>query len=117
MWAHPRQEMTLDPHTALVQVWIGRTSTFIAERRGAIQFPASSPPALPGNVSDGRTLNVAVLVAMPRREDTRPVSGSTLDPRDRPGLFYDEGQLELGVTSLLSEEAMSTAPEEYEQTP
>lgn len=110
--------MTVDPHTAFVQVWIGRRSTFIAERRGAIQFPTSSPPALlPGNVSDPRTLNVAVLVAMPRREDTRPVPGSTLDPRDRPGLFYDEGQLELGVTSLLSEQAMSTAPEEYEQTP
>jgi hypothetical protein len=118
MWAHPRQEMTANTHTQFVQVWIGRRSTFIAEHRGAIQFPASSPPALPpGDVSDPRTLNVAVLVAMPRREDTRPVPGSTLDPRDRPGLFYDEGQLELGVTSLLSEQAMSTAPEEYEQTP
>lgn len=108
MWAH-------QGHTALVQVWIGRTSTFIAERRGAIQFPAPSPPALPpGNISDPRMLDVAVLVAMPRREDARPVRGSTLDPRDRPGLFYDEGQLELGVTRLLSEQAMSTPPEECE---
>jgi hypothetical protein len=97
--------MTVNPHPALVRVWIGRRSTFVAERRGAIQFSASSPPALPpGSVSDPRTLSVAVLVAMPRREDPRPVSGSMLDPRDRPGLFYDEGQLELGVTSLLSEQ-------------
>jgi hypothetical protein len=107
--------MTVNPHTALVQAWIGRASTCIAERRGAIQLPASSTPALPP-VSDPRTLNVAVLVMMPRREDTGPVPGSTLHPWDKPGLFYDEGQLELGVTSLLCEQAMSTAPEEYEQT-
>lgn len=99
---------------ALVQVWIGRRSTFVTERRGAIQVSATSSPALPPrNVSDPRTLKVAVLVVMPRREDPRPLSGSTLDPRDRPGLFYDEGQLELGVTTLLSEQAIS---EEYEQT-
>jgi hypothetical protein len=115
MRAHSKQEMTANPQTALVRVWMGRRSTLIAERRGSIQFPASSPPALPP-VSDPRTLNVAVLVAMPRREDTRPVPGSTLDPWERPGLFYDEGQLGLGVTSLLCEQAMSTAPEEYEQT-
>jgi hypothetical protein len=115
MWAHPRREMTVKPHTALVQKWIGRASTFTTERRGAIQLPASSPPALPP-VSEPRTLNVAVLVTMPRREETRPVLGSTLDPWDRPGLFYDEGQLELGVTSLPCEQAMSTPPEEYEQT-
>ena len=115
MRAHPRQEMTVNPNAALVQAWIGRASCFIAERRGAIQFPASSPPAQPP-FSDPRTLNVAVLVTMPRREDTRPVPGSTLDPLDRPGLFYDEGQLELGVTSLLCEQAMFTAPDVYEQT-
>lgn len=112
MWAHPRQEMTVNPNTAFVQTWIGRASTLIAERRGAIQLPAPSPPALPP-FSEPRKLNVAVLVTMPRREDTWP--GSTLDPWDRPGLFY-EGQLELGVASLLCEQAMSTAPEEYEQT-
>jgi hypothetical protein len=105
----------MKPHTALVQMWIGRASTFIAERPGAIQLPASSPPTLPP-VSDPRTLNVAVLVTMPRREETRPVPGSTLEPWDRPGLFYDEGQLEVGVTSLLCEQAMSTAREEYQQT-
>jgi len=99
--------MTVTPHTVLVRVWIGRRSNFLTERRGASQFPASSPP-----VSDARTLNVAVLVVMPRREDTQPVPGSTLDPRDRPGLFYDEGQLELGVTSLPTEQVISTAPEE-----
>jgi hypothetical protein len=103
--------MTVNTHTALVQAWFGRASTFIAERRGVIQLPASSPPALPP-VSDPRTLNVAVLVTMPRREDTRSVPGSTLDPWDRPGLFYDEGQLDLGVTSLPCEQATSTAPEE-----
>jgi len=105
----------VSPHTALVRAWICCASTLIAERRGAIQFPASSPPALPP-VSDPRTLKVAVLVAMPRREDTRPIPGSTLDPWDRSGLFYHDGQLELGVTSLFCEQAMSTAPEEYEQT-
>ena len=105
--------MTVKPHTALVQAWIGRASAFIAERRGAIQLPASSPPALPP-VSDPRTLNVAVLVTMPRRENTRPVPGFTLDPWDRPGLFYNEGQLELGVTSLPCEQAMSTPSEDYE---
>ena len=108
--------MAVNSHTTLVRVWIGRRSTFITERRGTIQFPAPSSPALPP-VSDPRTLNVAILVAMPRREDTRPVPGSTLDPRDKPGRFYDEGQLELGVTSLLTERAIPTAPEEYEQTP
>jgi hypothetical protein len=115
MWTRPRQEMTVKPHTSLVQAWIGRASTFIAERRGAIQLPASSPPAL-RPVTDPRMLNVAVLVTMPRREDTRPVAGSTLDPWDRPGLFYDEGQLGFGVTSLLCEQVMSAPPEEYEQT-
>ena len=108
--------MTVNPHTALLQAWIGRASTFIAERRGAMRLPASSPPPALPPASDPLTLNVAVLVTMPRREDTRPVPGSTLDPWDRRGLFYDEGQLELGVTTLLCEQAMSTAPEEYEQT-
>lgn len=115
MRAHSKQEMTANSQTALVRVWMGRRSTFIAERRGSIQFPASSPPALPP-VSDPRMLNVAVLVAMPRREDTRPVTGSTLEPWERPGLLYDEGQLGLGVTSLLCEQVMYTAPEEFEQT-
>ena len=113
MWAHPKQEMTVNTHTALVQAWIGQASTFISERRGAILFPASSPPALTP-VSDPITLYVAVLVSLPRRDDT--VTGSTLDPWDRPGLFSDEGQLDLGVTSLLCEQATSTAPEEFEQT-
>ncbi|KAF8504817.1 hypothetical protein F5888DRAFT_790014 [Russula emetica] len=115
MRAHPSQEMIVNPHDALVQAWIRRTSTFITERRGAIELPASPPPALPP-VSDPRTLNVAVLVTMPRREDTRPVPGSMVDPWDRPGLFYGEGQLELGVTSLLCEQAMSTAPEDTDSS-
>lgn len=118
MRAPPMQEITVKTHTALTQAWIGRASTFITNRRGAIQFPASSPPVLPP-VSDPRTLNVAVLVAMPRREGGRAVPGSTLDPLDRPGLFYDEGQLELGVTSvtsLLCEQVMSTAPEAHCRT-
>lgn len=112
------QEMTVKSHTALTQAWIGHASTFITDRRGAIQFPASSPPVLPP-VSDPRTLNVAVLVAMPRREDRQTVLKSALDPLDRPGLFYEEGQLEVGVTSvttLLCEQAMSTASEAHYQT-
>ncbi len=107
--------MTVNHHKASLQARLGCAFAFFAERRGAIQIPASSPPALPP-VSDPRMLNVAVLVVMPRREDTRPVPGSMPDPSDRPGLFYEEGQLELGVTSLLCEQAMSTAPEEYERT-
>ena len=111
MRAHPRREMTMSHHFALAQAWIG---AFFPERREAIQLPASSPPVLPPD-SDPRMLNVAILVAMPRREDPQSVPGYMLHHSDRSGLLYDEGQLELGVTSLLYEQAMCTAPE-YERT-
>jgi hypothetical protein len=113
MRAHLRQELTLNHHIALAQAWIGRASAFFPERREAIQFPASSPPAVPPHF-DPR-INVAVLVAMPRRKDAQPALGS-VHPSDRFGLFFDEGQLELGLTSLLCERAMCTTPEEYKRT-
>jgi hypothetical protein len=96
-----------------VQAWVGRASPFFPERRGVIQFPATSPPAAQPPVSDFPALNVAVLVAMPRREGKGPVPGSKLGSE----LLYNEGQLELGVTSLLCEQATPTASEEhYERT-
>jgi hypothetical protein len=95
-------------HFALAQTWTGRVSTFFPGRREAIQFPASSPPVLPPD-SDPR-INVAVFVAMPRRKDAQPAPGSMLHPLDRSRLLNDEGQLELGVTSLLCEQTV------YERT-
>lgn len=92
----------MDHHIALAQAWIGRARPFRRERREAIQFSAPSPPVLPPD-SDPRILNVAVLVAMPRR-DLQSVTGSTLYPSDRSELLKDEGVLELGVTSLLYEQ-------------
>ena len=113
MRTHPRQEMTANHHTALVQAWVGRASAFFPERRGAIQFPATSLPAAQPPVLDPPALNVAVLVAMPRREGKGPVPGFT----SGSGLLYNEGQLELGVTSLLCEQAKLTSSEEhYERT-
>jgi len=102
----------MNHHIALAQAWIGRAPVFFPERREAIQFPAPSPPELPPD-SDPR-INVAVLVAMPRRKDAPP--GSMLHPSDRCRLLYDEGQLELGVTSPLCEQAMCSPPEEYKRT-
>ena len=98
-------------HIALAREWIGRACAFGSERREATQLPASSPPVLPSDF-DPRVLNVTVLVAMPRK-DAQLVPGSILHPSDRSGLLYDEGQLELGVTRLLYEQA---AQEEYERT-
>lgn len=109
----PRQETTVHHHIAFARGWIGRACAFGPERREATQLPAPSPPVLPPGF-DTRALNVTVLVAMPRRKDVQPVPGSILHPSDRSGLLYDEGQLELGVTRLLYEQA---AQEEYERTP
>jgi hypothetical protein len=102
----------MNHHIALAQAWIGRVSTF-PERREANQSPASSPPVPPPDTNP--RINVAVLVAMPRRKDALPAPGSMLQNSDRSGLFYDEGQLEMGVTSLLCEQTMFTL-EEYERT-
>jgi hypothetical protein len=92
----------MDHHIALAQAWIGRARPFRRERREAIQFSAPSPPVLPPD-SDPRILNVAVLVAMPRR-DPQSITGSMLHPSDRSELLKDEGELALGVTSLLYEQ-------------
>jgi hypothetical protein len=116
MRAHPQQEVTIFHHIALTQAWIGRAGAFLPKRREAIQLPASSPPVVPPRHTDLRMLNVAVFVAMPRRNGIRPISGSMLEPSSGSRLLHDEGQLELGVTSLLCEQAMSTTPEEYERT-
>lgn len=98
----------MEHHIALAREWFGRA---YRERREALQLSASSPPVIPPD-SDPRILNVAVLVAMPRR-DLQSVTGSTLHPSDRSGLLKDEGQLELGVTSLLYEQVTQ---EEHERT-
>lgn len=116
MRAHPQEEVTIFHHSALAQAWIGRACAFFPKRREAIQLPASSPPVVPPRHTDPRVLNVAVFVAMPRRNDVRPVSGSMPHPSSGSRLLHDDEQLELGVTSLLCEQAMYTTPEEYERT-
>jgi hypothetical protein len=116
MRARPQQEGTMFDHFASAQAWIGRACAFLPKRGEAIQLPASSPPVVLPRDSDPRMLNVAVLVAMPRRNDVRPVPGSMLHPSSRSRLLYDEGQLELGVTSLLCEQAMCPTSEGYERT-
>jgi len=98
----------MEQHIASARAWVDRACR---GRREAFQFSAFSPPVLPPD-PDPRILNVAVLVAMPRR-GLQSVTGSTHHTSDRSGLLKDEGQLELGVTSLLYEQVTQ---EEYERT-
>lgn len=105
------------PPVTIAQAWFRGAYRFYPDpgHSATNQFAAPTPPS-PPPTSDPRTLNVAVLVAMPsRRKFARPVSGSAPHPPIESRLSFDEGHLVMGVTSLpYDEQPICTAPKEYE---
>ncbi|KAI0251210.1 hypothetical protein BJV78DRAFT_494980 [Lactifluus subvellereus] len=100
----------IDRQVAMAQPWCYGSYPFLSDH--LIQSSAHRPP--PCNpVSGPRTLNVAVLVAMPsQRPEAHRVRGTTSRRHAvGPRLSYGEGQLLMGVTSLPCEErVVLTAP-------
>ncbi|KAI0302420.1 hypothetical protein B0F90DRAFT_1667608 [Multifurca ochricompacta] len=94
------QEPVIDHHVAMAQAWFRDTYPFHPEH--SIRLPSPHPPA-PLLVSDRRTINVAVLVAMPsRRLEASPECVMTSHHTIGPRVSYGDGQLLMGVTSLPS---------------
>ena len=106
----------IDHQAAMAQTWLYGNYPFFPDR--LIQPSTPRPP--PCNPASGpRTLDVAVLVAMPTQPPEAHRVRGTTSRRHAVGsrLAYGEGQLLMGVTSLpWEEQVMLTAPGECGRT-
>jgi len=107
--SHPRGAPQALPHAfpgSVAQGWFHDSTS----------APPRSSPSPPLPIPDRRTLNVAVLVAMPsRRPPTQPIHGTVPLYPIGSRLSYGEGQLSIGTTTLsCSRQALSAALMDYE---
>ncbi|KAI9465338.1 hypothetical protein BJY52DRAFT_1246605 [Lactarius psammicola] len=104
----------MEHHVAMAQAWLHGTHPL--DPRRPTHFPTPHLPASP-SIPDSRTLNVAVIVAMPsRRPPPQPMHGTTPHHPIGSRLSYSEGQLSIGTTSLscISGHALTSALPEHE---